>query len=598
MSGPGGQVPTELAERYEQVRAHAVAFRSEQAIYAAKKLPAKHAGHVYALAIRGLLEWSVRRFPQAVGAFREAVSRAPTDDRLRADLADMLWAAGDQPGAIREWEIVHHQKPTDRRIIALLAERLHRMNLSHLAYAYARKLVDLDPDSADAQFILAYRAADLRRYEESLRHFALAGKTHPADARYGQGRFFVMLYAGCDPLEIRRESEAWCAAAYEGVAEVPAAKLRRGGFGSGRVRIGVVSADLRNHVVASFFGGVLRDFDRSEAEFVVFSNTDMPDAVTARVAGWASEFHDISALSDDAAVELIRSRGIDVLIDLSGHTGGSRRGGFARRGAPVQATYLGYPATTGLRQMDYRLTDAIADPVGLTESHCSEKLVRLGRCAWAFSLEGSRPLPGEIGAGPSGRGEAITFGSFNLLTKVNQASVSLWARVLSTLGTGRMLMTDRRGLLGDPAAVQLLREEFSAGGADLSRVMLASFLPDTVDQRRRLADIDLMFDPLSYNGTTTTCEALWYGVPTLTLPGTAHVSRVGASLLTAAGLEQFIARDASDFVAKAAALTADPTPLHLLRRELPERYRQSALHDFRSLARSIVSAARQMVSEA
>lgn len=591
---PKASIPTDLAERYELVRAHAVAFRPDQAKYAASKLPPRHAAHPYSLAIRGLLEWSAHRFPSAVAAFRQAVALLPADRTLRTDLAEMLWASGDQPASAAELHALHELNPADRAVISLLADRLHRMNLSHLAYAYARKLIDLEPYSADSQFILAYRAADLRRYDESLRHFTTAGTLLPADDRFGQGRFFVMLYAGTDPLELRRASESWCAAAY---AHIPEGKPNpsRGN----RIRIGVVSADLRNHVVASFFEGVLREYDHAVAHFEIFSNTDMPDHVTTRIAATVDAFHNIHPLSDDAATELIRSRNIDVLIDLAGHTGGSRLGIFARRAAPVQATYLGYPATTGLPQMDYRITDAIADPPpdypGRADEHCTEKLIRLPRCAWAFSLDGSLPAPADLGPGPSARGGPLTFGSFNLLTKVNQASVSLWARALAASPGSKLLMTDRRALLADPDAVQLLRDEFVRGHADLNHVMLANWLPKTEDQRSRLSHIDLMLDPLSYNGTTTTCEALWYGIPTLTLPGASHVSRVGASLLTAIGLKNFIATSEADFISKSAALVADPTALHTLRSTLHARYRASPLHDFKSLAAALVTACNQML---
>lgn len=595
MSSSHSPVPADLAQRYETVRTHAIGHRTEQALYTARKLPASQAKHPYATAIRAMLEWSVRRFPASIAVLRQAVAELPDDRTLRLDLAEMLWAVGDQPASVTELQALHERYPTERRFIATLAERLHKMNLSHLSHAYSKKLVELDPASPDSRFILAYRAADLRRYEEALAEFEVGGKQLPADPRFGQGRFFAMLYAGVDPLEIRRATEAWCAAAYAGVVEgspcpAPAA--------DGRIRIGVVSADLRNHVVASFFEGVLQHYDRTAARFSVFSNTDMPDGVTKRIAERVDHFHDISRLSDDAAVELIRGQSIDVLIDLAGHTGGSRLGVFARRGAPAQATYLGYPATTGLRQMDFRITDSIADPPGVSDTHCTEKLVRLPRCAWAFSLEGSLPRVNEIGPGPSQRGVGgglgFTFGSFNLLTKVNQDSARLWARVISGSPGSRLLMTDRRGLLNDPDAVQLLREEFVAGGADLNRVMLANWLPDTESQRRRLGDIDLMLDPLSYNGTTTTCEALWYGVPTLTLPGRSHVSRVGASLLTAVGLEELIARDEGDFVEKAVRLAGDPAHLHALRGTLHERYRGSPLFDFKSLAAALVEACMRM----
>jgi protein O-GlcNAc transferase len=595
MTTPNSQIPPlpkDVTDRLGMLREHIQAGRHEQAAYTSRKIPPQYQGHPAVLSIRGAFECKCNRFDVGLPLMERACLADPSNPAFISDYAEMLWVSDQRQKCLDLLETHHKNHPTSLRPIKQLSDYYYRLGMVPIAFAYARKMADLAPDDVDTLYFLGYRNTDLRRYEQGIAHFEHAAAVSPADDRAIQGRVFAMLYHGADPRSVRSVTEAWASLAN---AHVPRFQPKPRAL-DGKLRIAYLSGDLRNHVVNSFFEDVLKNHDHSRVHLTCYSNCELEDDISARLGTYCDRWRHVRKIGDDELADVIRADGIDVLIDLGGHTDSSRLSVLARRPAPVQASYLGYPATTGMPEVDYRITDAIADPPGMTDDFHTEKLFRLPRCAWAFRQHQESDVD-ITEPGPVLReelGGVFTFGSFNLLTKVNQASVNLWARALAACADinagARILMTDRRNLLADREGVDILTAEYAAGGADLARVLLASWVPDSRVQRRRLREVDCMFDPLSYNGTTTTCEALWHGVPTLPLPGNSHVSRVGASLLTAIGLPEFIATSESDFIAKAAALVRDPSPLKPLRPTLRDRFAQSDLGNFKSLATALEDA--------
>lgn len=349
-----------------------------------------------------------------------------------------------------------------------------------------------------------------------------------------------------------------------------------------RLRVGYVSPDFRQHSVAYFIEPILAHHDPEQIETVGYANVAVPDTVTDRLRSLTNEWCDVYHLNDDRFAERVRADGIDILVDLAGHTGSNRLPVFARKPAPIQVTYLGYPNTTGLDCMDYRLTDAWADPPGLTDDYYTEELIRLPGCFLCYNPPITAPPVMELPAKTIGR---ITFGSFTNLPKLTPEVIALWSPILHAVPTARLILKVR-WFEDEPIRTRYLAM-FAEHNIDSTRVKLIGLIPDTNHHLAFYGNIDIALDSFPYNGTTTTCEALWMGVPTIALAGRTHVSRVGFSLLTAVGLPELIAANPEEYVALAVALAADWNQLAQLRASLRKRVAGSPLYDAIAHTRSI-----------
>ena len=338
-----------------------------------------------------------------------------------------------------------------------------------------------------------------------------------------------------------------------------------------RLRIGYVSGDFFQHAVANFIEPVLRHHDRSSYEVYCYSNREHADAQTEILRGLSEHWRNIARLDDDAAAQQIRSDSIDILIDLSSHTFGNRLMVFARKPAPVQITYLGYPATTGLTSIDYRITDAVADPPGVAERYHSEKLLRLPRSQWCYRPKPEAPPLSPLPALRTGR---IMFGSFNNLAKLNSETLRLWARVLQALPQTGMTVA----CVTDHASRLRVADALIGYGAAPAQIRILGTLEDAEFWRVR-EEIDIVLDAFPYNGTTTTCEALWAGLPVVTLAGSHGAARNTTSLLHAVGLQELVADSAEQYIAIAAELAGDIGKLAAMRSGMRQRLLDCGLCD-------------------
>jgi len=359
-----------------------------------------------------------------------------------------------------------------------------------------------------------------------------------------------------------------------------------------RIRIGYVSPDLCAHAVSFFFEPVLENHDRSQFEVFCYSDVLVPDAVTARLRSRAEHWRDTSKLGDSSLFEAIRADGIDVLVDLAGHTAGNRLAVFARRAAPAQFTWLGYPNTTGLSAMDFRVTDELADPAGTDRWH-SETLIRLPGPFACFRPAEDSP---RVAPPPSLAADGvITFGCFNHIAKLNEPLFHLWAAVLRAVPRSRLLLKSRG--MGDAGTVRSVRKQFALAGVAEERIEFLSAELSVFEHLALYARVDIALDAFPYAGATTTCEALWMGVPVVTLAGQTHVSRVGASLLTAAGCNEGIASCCDDYVRIATEHARSMDTLAVRRETQRERMAASPLCRGADFTRHLESAFRLGLGE-
>jgi predicted O-linked N-acetylglucosamine transferase (SPINDLY family) len=363
----------------------------------------------------------------------------------------------------------------------------------------------------------------------------------------------------------------------------PAARV--GGGTPGRLRVGYVSPDFRQHSVAHFIEPVLAAHDRERFEVFCYANNTVSDDTTRRLKALVPQWRLIHGRDDAEVAQLIRADGIDILVDLAGHTAKNRLPLFGLKPAPVQVTWLGYPNTTGMTTMDFRITDRFADPPGESDSLHTERLYRMPECFLCFLPPAPSP---DVGPLPALHRGFVTFASFNNFAKITPQVIAAWARLLQRVPGSRLAM---KNISMDAAHVrEHLRTALARAGIEAARLELLSPSATPMEHLERYNAVDIGLDPFPYNGTTTTCDALWMGVPVVALEGRSHVGRVGVSLLNNAGLAQLVARDGDDYVEIAARLAGDLPRLASLRGALRERLRASPLMDAPRFTRHLEAA--------
>lgn len=432
-----------------------------------------------------------------------------------------------------------------------------------------RQILCMQPGHPEALTNLAGCLKDQGRTREAADLYRQALAQSPGYAVAGSNLLLCLHSHETDGIRIRAEHEAVAVQITSSVIPSPlhlpkpAAKEK--------IRVGFVSPDFHLHSVAYFALPLIAHLDRSRFSVYCYSDVPTPDAVTGLFVQHADVFRPVFGKGDAEVAEIVRSDNINVLIDLAGHTSGGRPGLFASRAAPVQISWLGYPGTSGMAAMDWRLTDTLADPAGF-ERFYTEKLFRLPSCFLCYGGAADAPLPTPPPAAACGY---ITFGSFNNASKIQPETVKLWAAVLKAVPQSRMIIKSKP--FGDPRLCARLLALFAHEGIAPEQVELRGFGGSTATHLEMYGDIDIALDSWPYNGTTTTCEALWMGVPVVSLTGPVHASRVGSSILNAVGLRSLAVESVESFVRMAASLASDVDRLGGLRGGLRGSMARSAL---------------------
>ena len=418
---------------------------------------------------------------------------------------------------------------------------------------------------------------DCWRIEEALDACRAARQAHPDFEKLHTTYLQLLNCVGADAAQIRAAHGDWARRFAAGPAGVPRHSNPR--QAQRRLRIGYVSGDFRTHAISEFLLPLLQYHDRDRFDVYCYSNTVWTDGITQRCESLAANWRDISVMSDAAAEALIRADAIDILIDLSGHSMGNRLHLFARKPAPVQATYIGYPGTTGLTQVDFRVTDAWCDPPGSSEASYGERLLRVPHSLWCYQTPGTMPVPSPA---PFLRAGHISFGSVNSMAKLTPGMIALWSQVLLSVPGARMVMAS----VPEGAGRARILAEFEKNGVPATALSMVPTLP-----REKFwalfAEIDIALDSFPYNGGATTCATLWMGVPVITLVGELFQSRAGLSILSTAGLSELAAQDPAALLRIARKLALDRARLQRLRAGMRERLLSSPLADCERYTRDL-----------
>ncbi|MGD0389573.1 MAG: tetratricopeptide repeat protein, partial [Tepidisphaeraceae bacterium] len=448
-----------------------------------------------------------------------------------------------------------------------------------------RQAIRLSPDYAAAHNNLGKALKDIGQLDEAIAVYRQAIRFKPDDATVHSNLVFTLQYhPGHDGGMIHDELRRWNRQHAEPLRKLiqPHTNDRNP---DRRLRIGYVSQDFRDHVVGQNLLPLLRQHDHRQIEIFCYANVARVDALTEQFRRYADTWRNIVGLSDSQTVDLIRQDRIDILVDLALHTANKNLMVFARKPAPVQATFAGYPGSTGLDTIDYRLTDPYLDPPGLNDHFYSESSFRLPDSFWCYD-----PLVTELAVNPlpAQTDGHFTFGCLNNFCKVNEPVLRLWAQVLKTIPRSRFMMLCPEGSHRQ-ALLDLLQRE----GISPDRIELVAGRP-RLQYLEFYHRIDVGLDTFPYNGHTTSLDSFWMGVPVVTLVGQTVVGRAGLSQLTNLGLPELIAQTPEQYVQIAAALAGDLTRLAELRRTLRARMQASPLMDAPRFARNIEAAYRQM----
>lgn len=553
--------------------------RSVEAIAALKRLIARPAGarDPALLGALGRLLLHSRQAAQSVFHLSRACELSPDDYSLLADLGAALLADGQYAAAAevsrRAAESLASPGPWCNLAAALL--QLARPGEAADAYRHA---LTIDSADANAAAGLAQTLGQCGQADDGLAVLAgLHAKQSPTLLTLLARATIANYSASISPEQVtawhRVFGEAQEAVVHAAGADAGRPVFRPGEGIDRQLRIGLLSPDLREHSVAYFLTAILEHRDRAKSHVTCYSLLKRDDAMSRRLRAAVDAWRECDQLTDLELLTLLRRDGLDVLVDLVGHSGPGRQGVLAAGAAPVQVSAIGYPATNGLRAIDWRLCDSITDPTG-SERLLIERPLRLDGCFLCYTPPADLP---NLELGPLSRGEPLTFGSFNNIAKAVPQTLSLWARVLQCAPGSRLVLKSRG--LDDTAVQSRIRADMQHHGIDPGRI---AFLPFAGTTRGHLASyraIDIALDPFPYHGTTTTCEALLMGVPVVTLMGDRHAARVGGSLLTAAGCGDWVAGDADEYVAIAQRLASDRVKLAALRTDLRDRLLASPLCD-------------------
>ncbi|MDP2029750.1 MAG: tetratricopeptide repeat protein [Thiobacillus sp.] len=505
---------------------------------------------------------------EAIACYQQAIAIRPNLAEPHCNLGNTLYEQGRLEEAIASCREAIRLKPDYVEALDGLGSALRALGELDEAVACGRRAHLIQSDNAAVCSNLGNSLRDQGSLDEAIACFRQALSIQPDLAMAYSNLLYTMQYMSTvTPSEVFSEHQRF-AERYETPLKANWLLHQNYRDPERRLKIGYVSADLRNHAVAFFIEPILASHDKSQVEIYCYYNHTKHDSHTDRITSYADHWLGCASMSDEQLAERIRADGIDILVDLSGHTGHNRLPVFARKPAPVQMTWIGYPGSTGLTAMDYRITNEGVDPPGLTERYHSESLIRMPDTSVAYRPEPDCPPVNPL---PALTSDEFIFASMNNLIKINQSVIKLWASILDAIPHARLML----GNVTDRGVQQKVIEQFSKAGVAVDRLIL---LP-----RMSLSDylalhhkIDLALDPFPYNGGTTTMHSLWMGVPVITMAGEHMASRCAVPLLSRVSLNEFITHNEEEYLQRATQMAQDLPSLNRIRQSIRDRMSASS----------------------
>lgn len=530
-----------------------------------------------------------RQLEAAIAHYQQSVALNPKQPDVYNNLGNAYQNCGQNEAAIAAYRQAIAINPSFAAAHTNLGNIFKHQGQAAEAITHYRQAIALQPDLAEAYNNLGNVLKDHGQVPEAIAVYRQALTIKPSLLEAASNLLFSLHYTPTyDSAAIFAEHQQW-AKQYAAPLAHTIAPHSNDRTRDRRLRIGYVSPDFNSHPVGFFIGSVLFAHNRNQFQVFCYANVASPDGLTAQLQRLADDWRDIASLSDEQAAHQIRADKIDILVDLAGHTANNRILLFARKPAPIQVTYLGYPNTTGLSTIDYRISDTWADPVDIADKLHTEKLVRLPHGFHCYQPAQNCPTVSPLPALLTGQ---VTFGSFNNLAKVTPEAIAVWARILQAVPQSKILLKYRA--LTDASTCEHCYQLFEQHQILRDRVQLIGHITGFAEHLALYSQIDIGLDTFPYNGTTTTCEALWMGVPVITVAGKGHAARVGVSLLANLGLTDLITSSCDEYVDLAVRLANDLERLRYLRTHLRSIMMRSPLTNARSFTQSLEMAYRQM----
>ncbi|MCX6963312.1 MAG: glycosyltransferase [Verrucomicrobia bacterium] len=535
----------------------------------------------------GLALHMSKRFQEALVHYEKALSMGYNTAALQCNRGVIYKDLRKGGDAIMAFHAAVKMDPSNVSYLNNLGAAALELGLNSEALDCFEQAVEKNPKLPTARNNIGNLLKDRARGMDALPQYRKSMELNPDDRDAPSNYLLCHMYIpDIDPKLVFEEHKKW------GISTTkkfpPAFKFKPREAGA-KIRVGFLSADLCHHPVAHFIEPIFRGYDRERFEFVAYGDQRKSDEFSARFAKQVDLWRETSSYDDRALAKLIHDDRVDILFELAGHTAYNRLGVFALKPAPVQVSYLGYPGTTGLPTIDFRITDAFADPQGTTEHLHTEKLIRVPECAWCFEPDASAP---EVEPLPALKNGFVTFGCFNNMAKLNPALFETWAEILLRVPGSHLRLKART--LTDDGVRKELKSYFTDRGIEEDQLDFFGHTKKIADHLNHYHSVDIALDSFPYHGTTTTCEAMWMGCPVVTRAGKTHVSRVGVSLLSAMGLQEFITNTREAYIEKAVALAAQTDRLQELRAGMRERLRQSVLMDEKRFVQGFEKALMEM----
>ena len=505
---------------------------------------------------------------EAIAAYQKAIALKPDSPEAYNNLGNALHSLGQARDAVTAYQRSIDLRPDTADSYQNMAAALLELNEFDQAMAASETAIGINPNLAAAHNSLANALKSVGRLDESIEESRRAASLTRESYAQANLMLAITFHPDYTPKQIYEEHARWNDEFAKPLAPSNL-KFPNDPASDRRIRVGYVGSHFRDHCQSFFTVPLLSHHDHTRFKIFCYADVARPDAITNRVRSYSDGWRDIAGLTDELIADAVKKDAIDILVDLSLHLEGGHLLAFARKPAPVQVTWLGYPGTTGLTAVDYRLSDPLLDP-GFDDQFYSERTIRLPVSFWCFDPLTAEPAVNEL---PAVRNGYITFGCLNNLTKVTDRTLAIWAKVLRATPGSRLRLLAQEG-----SARKRPTNLLAAHGVSADRVEFVGRMP----RQRYLQEyhqIDICLDPFPCPGHTTSMDSLWMGVPVVNLPGTTAVSRGGASILTQVGLPELVAGDEDHYVRIASELANDFGRLGDLRRTLRTRMESSSLMD-------------------